>query len=141
MVKKGKVLASADDAQIVETIRQSANQIWLAGLGAFAKAQEGGGKVFETLLEEGKAIEDRAEKTAGGALSDVKAKVTQSWDKLEQGFENQVARTLRILSLPSKSDIDALSAHVRELTAVVKKVSALIEHPAETKPKKGSKKG
>ena len=44
------------DNQLVQTVRDSAQQIWLAGLGAFSKAQEEGGKVFETLVKEGLSL-------------------------------------------------------------------------------------
>ncbi|HEU4843331.1 MAG TPA: phasin family protein, partial [Burkholderiaceae bacterium] len=43
MVKKLKTLAKDDDKQLANAVRNSAQQIWQAGLGAFAKAQEEGG--------------------------------------------------------------------------------------------------
>lgn len=134
MVKKLKALAAGNDTQLVATIRESATQIWLAGLGAFAKAQEEGGKVFEALVKEGESVQDRAKKVADEKFSDVKSKATENWDKLEQVFEDRVARALNSLSVPSKRDIDDLSARVHELTLATKKLSASIGHPAEAKP-------
>lgn len=134
MVKKLKALAAANDTQLVATIRKSANQIWLAGLGAFAKAQEGGGKVFENLVKEGEDVQSRAKKVADDKLSEVKTKATEGWDKLEQVFEDRVARALNSLSVPSKRDIDALSERVHELTVATKKLSAAMGHPVEVKP-------
>ncbi len=58
MAKKLKALVGQSDEKLVATIKESANQIWLAGLGAFAKAQAEGGKVFEALVEEGEAIQE-----------------------------------------------------------------------------------
>jgi poly(hydroxyalkanoate) granule-associated protein len=133
MVKKLKALAAANDTQLVATIRESANQIWLAGLGAFAKAQEEGGKVFETLVKQGEEVQDRARKVADDKITEVKSKATESWDKLEQVFEDRVARALHSLSVPSKRDIDALSERVHELTLATKKLSAGIGHPVEIK--------
>ncbi|MGO9392417.1 phasin family protein [Rhodoblastus sp.] len=133
MVKKLKELASANDMQLVATIRESASQIWLAGLGAFAKAQEEGGKVFEALVKEGESVQDRAKKVADDKFTEVKSKATESWDKLEQVFEDRVARALNSLSVPSKRDIDDLSARVHELTTATKKLSAAMGHPAEIK--------
>jgi poly(hydroxyalkanoate) granule-associated protein len=134
MVKKLKALAAGNDTQLVATIRESATQIWLAGLGAFAKAQEEGGKVFEALVKEGESVQDRAKKVADEKFSEVKSKATENWDKLEQVFEDRVARALNSLSVPSKRDIDDLSARVHELTLATKKLSASIGHPAEAKP-------
>jgi poly(hydroxyalkanoate) granule-associated protein len=133
MVKKLKALADANDTQLIATIRESANQIWLAGLGAFAKAQEEGGKVFETLVKEGEEVQERARKVADDKITEVKSKATESWDKLEQVFEDRVARALNSLSVPSKRDIDALSERVHELTAATKKLSAAMGHPVELK--------
>jgi len=53
MPKKLKALAGGDGSQFATAIRDSANQIWLAGLGTFAKAQKEGGKIFEALVKEG----------------------------------------------------------------------------------------
>jgi poly(hydroxyalkanoate) granule-associated protein len=134
MVKKLKALAAGNDTQLVATIRESATQIWLAGLGAFAKAQEEGGKVFEALVKEGESVQDRAKKVADEKFTEVKSKATENWDKLEQVFEDRVARALNSLSVPSKRDIDELSARVHELTLATKKLAASVVHPAEAKP-------
>ena len=58
MPKKLSALAQGADKsqQLVTAIRDSATQIWLAGLGAFAKAQKEGGKFFDTLVKEGEAV-------------------------------------------------------------------------------------
>ncbi|MEN9867996.1 MAG: hypothetical protein RL748_3586, partial [Pseudomonadota bacterium] len=53
MVKKLKATGKTDDKQLASAVRTSAQQIWQAGLGAFAKAQEEGGKVFTKLVKEG----------------------------------------------------------------------------------------
>ena len=130
MIKKLSSLAGeTGDTQLVNTIRESANSIWLAGLGAFAKAQEEGGKLFEALVKEGEGVQKRASRTADEAMTEVKAKATGTWDKLEQVFEDRVARALRSLSVPTKSDIDALSKRVAELTAVAEKLSVAMEEP------------
>jgi poly(hydroxyalkanoate) granule-associated protein len=108
-------------------IKNSANQIWLAGLGAFAKAQEEGTKVFDALVKEGETVQDRAKKTADDKIAEVKAKATGSWDKLEQVFEERVARALHSLSVPTSKDVETLSRRVSELTHEVKKLGAEIE--------------
>ena len=49
------------NAQLSSTVKDSAQQIWLAGLGAFSKAQEEGGKVFEALVKEGMTIQRKTQ--------------------------------------------------------------------------------
>jgi poly(hydroxyalkanoate) granule-associated protein len=131
MPKKLKALAGGDKSQIATAIRDSASQIWLAGLGAFAKAQKEGGKLFEALVKEGEVVQKQAKKSAEDALADVKSSALKSWDQLEHVFEDRVARALHTLNVPTKKDIDTLSHRVAELTAVTKKLAAPKEpsHP------------
>ncbi len=111
MAKKLKQLAG-DGGQFAAAVRDSANQIWLAGLGAFATAQKEGTKIFEALVKEGESAQHRAAKTA-----------EESWGKLEKVFEDRVGRALHTFSVPTKKDIDTLSYRVAELTAATKKIS------------------
>ena len=131
MVKKFKSLS---EGQLTQTVKESAQQIWLAGLGAFAKAQEEGGKVFDALVKEGEAIQKKTRKTADEKFADVRkvadakmaavtGKAAGTWDRLEQVFEDRVARALSSLGVPTKKEIDKLSKRVAELTATVQKLN------------------
>ena len=131
MAKKLKEIAESSDSQLATKIKDSANQIWLAGLGAFAKAQAEGGKVFDALVQEGEAMQNRARKTAEDTLSDVKSKATGTWDKLEQVFEDRVARALHSLSVPTRKDVDTLAKRVAELTKVAEKLSEALEEQSK----------
>ncbi len=141
MVKKFKSLS---EGQLTQTVKESAHQIWLAGLGAFAKAQEEGNKVFETLVKEGEAIQKKTRKMADDKMSFVRktadekfadvrkvadakmaavtGKAAGTWDRLEQVFEDRVARAMSSLGVPTKKEIDKLSKRVAELTVVVQKL-------------------
>ncbi|RPH45828.1 MAG: poly granule associated protein [Burkholderiales bacterium] len=138
MVKKTKPATdSKADNQLAAAVKDSAQQIWLAGLGAFAKAQEEGNKVFEALVKEGKDIQKRTRATAEEKLGAVTGRVgnvagnlgtvagslskqaTDSWDRLETVFEERVARALNRLGVPTNSDVQALIARVDALNASV----------------------
>ena len=138
MVKKLKELADGAAAEggrnLSDAVRESASSIWLAGMGAFAKAQAEGGKVFETLVKEGKALESQTRKFAEEKLQGVtqqfgrkaeaaSAKATASWDKLEQVFEDRVARSLTRLGVPTSKEIQALAARVEALTGSVQRLN------------------
>ena len=75
MGKKLKALAGGlTENQLAMTVKDSAQQIWLAGLGAFAKAQEEGGKVFEALVKEGETIQARTRKLTDEKIAVVAGK-------------------------------------------------------------------
>jgi poly(hydroxyalkanoate) granule-associated protein len=124
MPKKLTELATeSTETQLAAKVRESANQIWLAGLGAFSKAQKEGVKMFEALVAEGEKVQERTKSAADERIAEVRAKATGTWDKLEQVFEERVARALHSLSVPSRKDIDVLSKRVAELTEIAKKLS------------------
>lgn len=50
-------------------------------------------------------------------------KASGNWDRLEQVFEDRVARALSSLGVPSKKEIDKLTKRIAELTAAVQKMS------------------
>jgi poly(hydroxyalkanoate) granule-associated protein len=133
MVKK---LKSLSENQVAQTLRGSAQQIWLAGLGAYAKAQEEGNKVFDALVKEGETIQKKTRKAADEKIAVVAGKAVGTWDRLEQVFEDRVAKALGSLGVPTKKDIDKLSKRVAELTAVVQKLTEAQEaaEKAATKP-------
>jgi poly(hydroxyalkanoate) granule-associated protein len=148
MVKKTKSTAKSvpestldtqADGQLAAAVKDSAQQIWLAGLGAFAKAQEEGSKVFEALVKEGKGIQKRTRATAGeqigrvtGLMSsrvgkvagDLSKQATESWDRLEQVFEERVARAMNRLGVPTNADVKALQARIDALDASVQALSS-----------------
>lgn len=113
-------------AQLASTVKESAQQIWLAGLGAFSKAQEEGGKVFEALVKEGVTLQKRTQAAAEEKLTeatsrmssmatDLSSKASGQWDKLENIFEDRVSRALKKLGVPTARDIDALVDRIDQL--------------------------
>lgn len=125
MVKKlNDLTGDGADNQLAAMVRNSAQQIWLAGLGAFSKAQEEGTKLFEALVEEGEAVQKRTKKAAEEKVAEFRDKATGTWDKLEDVFEQRVGRALHSLNVPTKKDIDHLSKRIAELTNVADKLSA-----------------
>ena len=129
-----KGLAQLLEGQLAGTVKDSAQQIWLAGLGAFAKAQEEGGKVFEALVKEGLTIQRKTQAVAGEKLGEVTQRMTglagevgskagQHWDKLEAIFEQRTAKAMNKLGVPTAKDVEALTKRVDELAAAVAKLS------------------
>ncbi len=118
------------DMGISKAVLESSHQIWLAGLGAFAKAQQGGKQVFDMLVKQGEVLEAKtrsaASHTADAAREAAKAKAKEmqtmaggTWDKLEQVFEDRVSRALSRLGVYTASDVGTLSERVNELAEAV----------------------
>ena len=137
MVKKINKTAAPKSAStasdMASTIKESAQQIWLAGLGSFSKAQGEGNKVFETLVKEGLTIQRKTQAVAeekiseatnkmAGMANDITSKATSKWGKLEDIFEERVAKALNKLGVPSAKDVDALIARIDELNQTVAKM-------------------
>jgi poly(hydroxyalkanoate) granule-associated protein len=97
----------------------SAHQIWLAGLGAFAVAQSEGPKVFNNLVKQGESVQARAAKAASAQIGEVSKGASGAWDKLEQVFEERVSKSLNRLGVPTFKDIQALSKRVDQLNTSV----------------------
>lgn len=132
MVKKLKELADAGtENPLAATVKDSAQQIWLAGLGAFAKAQEEGTRLFDALVKEGEALQAKTRKAAEDRVVAFTGKATDTWDKLEKVFEDRVARAIHSLGVPTKQDVQALSRRVAELTEAVQKLTEADEAAAK----------
>ncbi len=137
-------------AQLTGSVRDSAQQIWQAGLGAFTRAQAEGTKAFESLVKEGVSIQRKTQAAAEEKISEATAKMsnmangisskaTGQWDKLESIFEERVAKALNKLGVPSAKDVNALIARIDELNKAVQKLSPKVA-AAKTAPKAPAKK-
>ncbi|MBS0591549.1 MAG: phasin family protein [Proteobacteria bacterium] len=132
---KAKASAHHDKASANKTIVESAQQIWLAGLGALTKAREDGTKLFENLVKEGLSLEAATRKIATGkvdevrdavesGVSQVRERTQETWDRLEQVFEMRVSRSLAKLGVPGRKDLDELLKRVEELNRHVMRLQS-----------------
>ena len=138
MVKKLKAMAAKQsasgaglfDSALADSIKASAKEIWLAGMGAFAKAQAEGKQVFEALVKEGNSLQKKTQGVAEEKFGEVTSKMTsmadevtskanQHWDKLESIFEERTARALKKLGVPTARDVQALAERIDALSAKV----------------------
>jgi poly(hydroxyalkanoate) granule-associated protein len=122
-------------AAAADRIKDSAQQIWLAGLGAFAKMQQEGSKAFEALVKDGAGVQKKTQRAAeetlaqaqarmAGFASEFGSKAAGGWGKLETIFEDRVARALDKLGTPSAEQMAALQARVEALEAQLRRKEA-----------------
>lgn len=124
----------AQAERLGKSITESAQQIWLAGMGAFNRAQAEGGKLFESLVRDGLSLEQSARKFAGhradvvrdaveGTVGQARERAADTWDKLEKVFEERVQRALVKLGVPGRDDLNALTKRVERLTEELRKAN------------------
>lgn len=118
-------------------VKSYARKIWLAGLGAYTKVGQEGSEYFQELVAAGQTIEKKGKKAvsekllaanaeiddAATQVSSFKGRVEVQLDKVEKAFDNRVASALNRIGIPSKHDVEALSAKLDELTALLERVA------------------
>ena len=143
MTKNIKELEQEEE-ELSRAVRSSAQQIWQAGLGAFAKAQQEGGRAggreFTRLVRDGSELQKRARQVED-ATDTVARKAERSsrrasgtWGKLEQVFEERVARALATIGVPARSEMEALNHRIDELERMVAELAG--EHLRQAARKK-----
>ncbi len=123
------------DQDFKDEIKQNAEKVWLAGLGALATAEEEGGKLLRGLMKKGESYEkkglaqfDKLKAKVEGVAESAKDRAGEAWGKVEGKVEDvedrlddRVASVLRKIGVPSKNEIATLTRRVEELTLLVEK--------------------
>ncbi|WP_223457574.1 MULTISPECIES: phasin family protein [unclassified Pseudomonas] len=118
-------------------VKSYARKIWLAGLGAYTKVGQEGSEYFQELIKAGQVVEKKGKKVvaekleaanaeideAKSEVSTFKGRVEVQLDKVEKAFDTRVASALNRIGIPSKHDVEALSAKLDELTALLERVA------------------
>jgi poly(hydroxyalkanoate) granule-associated protein len=104
-------------------LRESAEKVWLAGLGAVAAAEEEGERIFKTLVGKGEKYRrdvrkpvDEATQKVRGTVDDVRGRAGKTWERIENAFDDQVTSALRRLGVPSRREISDLTRRVETIT-------------------------
>ncbi|SER87880.1 poly(hydroxyalkanoate) granule-associated protein [Pseudomonas sp. NFACC02] len=131
----------AEETKAVSEVRLYARKIWLAGLGAYVKAGQEGAEYVKELIRTGEQTEKKAKKVIDekveaanseidsakgefkGEITKVKGRVEVQLDKIESAFDRRVASALNRIGIPSKHDVETLSAKLDELTALLERVA------------------
>jgi polyhydroxyalkanoate synthesis regulator phasin len=119
MAKKVEDVAQDVKEQVEGTaLFEAARRVLLAAIGAMALAQEEIEEFVAKLVERGEI----AEKDGRKLVSEVVEKRKKQAKKAEDELDTRVEELLGRMNVPSKGDIDALSA---KITALTKKVDEL----------------
>ncbi|MDI2593314.1 phasin family protein [Pseudomonas sp. N3-W] len=134
VILKKKIDASST---ALHDVKSYARRVWLAGLGAYTKVGQEGSEYFQELIKAGQIVEKKGKKVvaekleaANAEIDDAKDEVTTfkgkvevQLDKVEKAFDSRVASALNRIGIPSKHDVETLSAKLDELTALLERVA------------------
>ncbi len=102
-------------------------RIWLAGLGAIARAEKEGEEWLEELMRDGEVYEsekkddlDQVLLNMTGKVKESTSRVRQSFDNIEQTFEHKVSNTMSKIGLVSKKELDKVKNQLDELEQKLK---------------------
>ncbi|CAD5105764.1 phasin family protein [Zestomonas carbonaria] len=137
VIAKKKVEKVADKSTLLTDVKHYGRQIWLAGLGAYAKAGQEGFDYLKELVKAGEEVEKQGKKlvteqveaansqidSVKNNVYSVKGKVEERFDKIEKAFDDRVASALNRFGIPSRQDVDALSAKLDVLNELLARVA------------------
>ncbi|MCD5992302.1 phasin family protein [Pseudomonas sp. CDFA 602] len=150
-----KINIEEQQASTFSEVRLYARKIWLAGLGAYSRVNEEGTQYVKDLIKTGEQTENQARKAIDekleaanseidslkGEVSGAKGRVEAQLDRIEGAFDRRVAKALNRIGIPSKHDVDTLSAKLDELTALLERVGPKTFERSETKRLERSESG
>lgn len=114
---------SASERRSMLDFRKYTKQIWLAGLGAFSRAEEEGNKLFDSLVKVGEELEsktvDIADQTVDKVSEKARESVTDTKDKVEKLIDNSVHHSLNRIGLVTLKDVQHLERLILQLHAKV----------------------
>ena len=119
--EKGKLkLAPGKD------LRKYTQQIWLAGLGAFSRAEEEGGKLFDNLVKIGEDLESKTREIADTAVEEMRGrmleKASDTKERVEKVFDDRLTTALTRLGIPSQRDMDQINQRLELLTEIIQEL-------------------
>ena len=134
--RKARTRAGKAQAKAIENVQH----VWLAGMGAVAKAQKEGPAAFQEAVAEGLQLLTRSRTTAEKMIRDVfesaQGSATETWDNLEALFQSRVQKALQQIGVPNASEIRLLTKRVAELNDNVKALSTRSARSAKAKTKR-----
>jgi poly(hydroxyalkanoate) granule-associated protein len=131
---------AAQDAQEAQAEwLQGVQQVWLAGMGALARAQKDGPVVFTDAVVEGLKLLNQSRSTARRMMRGVletaqasmqsrmggaRSQAQETWDNLESLFQSRVQQAMHQIGVPTAEEIRVLTRRVAELNENVKQINA-----------------
>lgn len=111
-------MASERPKNASRDLKESAQKIWLAGLGALAVAEEEGAKMFDTLVERGREWESRGRER----MEEARSRMKETVGDVEDQIDDRVTAAMKRFGVPSRDEIRELTRRVEELNAKIEEM-------------------
>jgi poly(hydroxyalkanoate) granule-associated protein len=103
-------------------------KIWLAGLGAIARAEHEGDEWLDQLMKDGELFESEKKDDLDQILLNISEKakdsgnrVKEKFSNIENTFESKVSDTLTKLGMVSKDELKSLQQRLKDIEAQLNK--------------------
>lgn len=131
--QKGKKKTKAKSkGSLPEELTERGREVWLAGLGAMAAAEEEGTKLFNSLIERGKSYESQGREQ----LEEVAETATEQQQALSERVESTIAETVEValerFGVPTQSEVKTLSRQLDRLTKKVEQLTKALDEAGDS---------
>lgn len=116
-------------------LRESAERIWLAGLGALAITEEQGTKLFKSLVKKGEAFDRATRSRLDKQIATVKDAPTTAIRRLEGSVEHTMTGMLHRFGIPTRREIHSLTRRVESLADSLEKKAPSRKRRVSNRPK------
>jgi len=128
--KKGKKKTKAKgQGSLPDELTERGREVWLAGLGAMAAAEEEGTKLFNSLIKKGKSYESQGREQ----LEVVAETATEQQQALSERVQSTIAETVEValerFGVPTQTEVKKLSQQVDRLTKKVEQLTQAMDGP------------
>lgn len=128
-------------ADLPNELSERGREVWLAGLGALARVEEEGEKLFKDLVKRGEQFEARGreqieasmhtlteqQKRATESMSAATKAFTDTAQSVERAVSNTLTDTLGRVGMPTRNEVEELSTKVSTLSEKLDALSAALE--------------
>lgn len=116
-------MAAKHTQSVPEHVKATAEQIWLAGIGALTLARTEGSKMFETLVDLGKRVEKAIPSPADAAQTATNT-ATAWFANMQEAVDAQVTSALQRAGIPTRAEVEQLTKRIEQLTAAIEALKA-----------------
>lgn len=110
--------------ELGDDVYKTGRNVWLAGLGVMATAEERARDMYDELITKGEQFEKSEDNRVVKAFDSAAGRVKTFGRAVEEGVQNGVATVLHRVGIPSQKEIHTLIDRVEKLTDKVETMRA-----------------